>query len=241
MNTRDQSICLWLVPFFGVLFLLGLAIFPGLFPPLSPTMGAEEVAAFYRENVAGIRTTMILFNVIGIGFIPFFMVIVVQMMRMGNPSRAFAYSYLSAAASGGTLFALADLAWLNAVARPDRDPQLTLLLNDLAWLSLVTPVGFIITQNLCLALGIYMDARPRPVFPRWVAHFNIVTALLMVPGAFAIVYTTGPLAWDGSLSFGLRMGTFALYIAVMFFVTRSAIRQQAEEERGVGLGLQAIA
>jgi hypothetical protein len=36
---------------------------------------------------------------------------------MGNPSRAFAYSYLSAAASGGTLFAIADLAWLNA-ARP---------------------------------------------------------------------------------------------------------------------------
>lgn len=226
VSTRDQRICLGLVPLFGALCLIGFAIFPGFFPPLSPTMTAEQVAAFYRGHVGEIRASMILLNVIGIGFIPFFMVIVVQMMRMANPSRAFAYSYLAAAASGGTLFALADLAWLNAAARPDRDPQLTMLLNDLAWFSFTTPVGFIITQNLCLALAIYMDAHPEPVFPRWVGHFNIVTALLMVPGAFALLYKTGPLAWDGVLSFWLRIATYALYIGVMFFVVRSAINRQ---------------
>lgn len=231
MNTRDQSICLWLVPAFGLLFLIGFSIFPGFFPPLSPTLSAEQVAAFYRDNVTQIRASMILLNVIGIGFIPFFMVIVVQMMRMANPSRAFAYSYLSAAASGGTMFALANLAWLNAVARPERDPQLTMLLNDFAWLALVTPVGFIITQNLCLALGIYMDARTKPVFPRWVGHFNVVTALLMAPGAFALLHQTGPLAWDGALSFGLRIGTYAVYVIVMFFVVRATIQEQAVEEQ----------
>ena len=67
-----------------------------------------------------------------------------------------------------------------------------MLLDDLAWFSLITPVGFIVAQNLCLALSIYMDARPKLVFPRWVGHFNIATALLMVPGAFALVYETGP-------------------------------------------------
>jgi len=226
MNTRDQRICLGLVPLFGALFLIGCTIFPGFFPPLSPTMSADEVAAFYRDHVGQIRASVILFNLIGIGFIPFFMVIVVQMMRMGNPSRAFAYSYLAAAVSGGTLFALADLAWLNAAARPDRDPQLTMFLNDLAWFSFTTPVGFIITQNLVLALAIYMDALPEPVFPRWVGHFNIVSALLMVPGAFALLYKTGPLAWDGALSFWLRISTFTLYIAVMFFVVRTAISRQ---------------
>ena len=229
MNTSDQRICLGLVPFFGVLVLIGFAVFPGFFPPLSPAMSAEQVAAFYREHVGEIRASMILLNVVGIGFIPFFMVIVVQMMRMGNPSRAFAYSYLSAAASGGTLFALADLAWLNAAARPDRDPQLTMLLNDLAFFSFTTPVGFIIAQNLCLALAIYMDARPDPVFPRWVGHFNIVSALLMAPGAFALLYKTGPLAWDGVLSFWLRITTYALYVAIMSIVVRAAIKRQASE------------
>ena len=233
MNTRDQRICLGLVPFFAGLFLIGCTIFPGFFPPLSPTMPAERVAAFYRDHVGQIRGSMILFNLIGIGFIPFFMVIVVQMMRMGNPSRAFAYSYLAAAVSGGTMFALADLAWLNAAARPDRDPQLTMLLNDLAWFSFTTPVGFIITQNLVLALAIYTDARKEPVFPRWVGHFNIVSALLMVPGAFALLYKTGPFAWDGVLSFWLRIATYTLYIAVMFFVVQRAINRQVAREKHV--------
>jgi len=240
VNTRDQRICLGLVPLFGALFLVGFTIFPGFFPPLSPTMTADQVASFYRDHVGEIRAGLILLNIIGIGFIPFFMVIVVQMMRMRNPSRAFAYSYLSAAASGGTLFALADLAWLNAAARPDRDPQLTMLLNDLAWFSFTTPVGFIITQNLVLALAIYMDALPEPVFPRWVGHFNIVCALLMVPGAFALLYKTGPFAWDGALSFWLRISTFTLYIAVMFFVVQRAIsRQVAREEQGLAEAVSA--
>jgi hypothetical protein len=226
VNTRDQRICLGLVPVFGALVLIGFATFPGFFPPLSPAMTADQVAAFYRDHVGQIRASMILLNVIGMGFIPFFMVIVVQMMRMGNPSKAFAYSYLSAAASGGTLFALADLAWLNAAARPERDPQLTMLLNDLAFFSFTAPVGFIITQNLCLALAIYMDVLPEPVFPRWVGHFNIACAVLMVPGAFALLYKTGPFAWDGVLSFWLRIATYALYVGVMFFVVRAAIHRQ---------------
>src|SRR5215472_1684399 len=230
MNTTDQRICLWLVPGFGALLMLAFGIFPGFFPPLSPTLSAEEVATFYRNNVGRIRASSVVFNVCGIMFIPFFMVIVVQMQRMANPSRAFAYSYLSAAASGATLFALADLAWLIAAFRPERDPQLTMLLNDLAWMAFVTPVGFILAQNLCLALGIYMDAQPRPVFPRWVGHFNIAAALLMTPGAFALMFMTGPLAWDGALAFGLRVGTYVLYLAVMFFVVRTAINRQAMEE-----------
>jgi len=230
MSTRDQRICLALVPVFGALFLIGFTIFPGFFPPLSPTLSAEEVATFYRNHVGQIRTSMILLNLIGVGFMPFFMVIVVQMMRMGNPTRAFAYSYLAAAVSGGTMFALADLAWLNAAARPDRDPQLTLLLNDLAWFSFTTPVGFIITQNLCLAVAIYLDGLREPVFPRWVGHFNVATAVLMVPGAFALLYKTGPFAWDGLLSLWVRIATYTLYVAVMFFVVRAAIRRQVTRE-----------
>lgn len=227
MNVTDQRICVWLVPVFGALLLLAMALFPGFFPPSSPQSSANEVADLYRENVGRIRASMILFNVCEVTFIPFFMVIVVQMQRMANPSRAFSYSYLSAAASGATLFALADLAWLIAAFRPERDPELLLLLNDFAWMAFITPVGFVIAQNVCLALGIYLDASPEPVFPRWVAHFNVATALLMAPGAFALMFRSGPLAWDGILSFWVRNGAYVLYVVVMFFVVRAAIERQA--------------
>jgi hypothetical protein len=74
-----------------------------------------------------------------------------------------------------------------------------------------------------------MDARSKPVFPRWVGHFNLLTAVLMTPGAFALMFRDGPLAWDGSLAFGLHLGTYGVYIAVMFFVVRSALNSQARE------------
>lgn len=228
MNINDQRICLWLVPVFGCLLMIAAVSF--LIPPSSPLLSAQEVANFYRENVAQVRASTVLFNVCGIMFIPFYMVIVVQMQRMANPSRAFAYSYLSAAASGATMFALADLGWLIAAFRPERNPQLTQLLNDMAWMAFVTPVGFILAQNLVLALSIYMDAGHKPIFPRWVAHFNVFTALLMVPGAFALMHKEGPLAWDGLLAFWARIGTFVAYIAVMFFVVRAAVNQQERDQ-----------
>ena len=230
LSLTDQRICLWLVPGFGALLVLAFFLFPGFLPPLSPTLTAQEVADFYRANFARIRASMLIFNLCEVTFIPFYMVIVVQMQRMATPSRAFSYSFLSAAASGATLFALADLAWLIAAFRPERDPEQLLLLNDLAWMAFVTPVGFIIAQNFCLALAIYMDARAEPVFPRWVGHFNIVTALLMAPGAFALMHMKGSLAWDGFWAFWARTGAYALYVAVMFFVVRSALDRQAREE-----------
>ena len=88
----------------------------------------------------------------------------------------------------------------------------------MAWFFFIAPVGTIIVQNLCLALSIYLDARPDPIFPRWVAHFNIAIAALLVPSAFSILYTSGPLAWNGVLSFTLRLSVFAVYIVVMFIV-----------------------
>ena len=233
MNLRDQWICLWLVPVFGVVLAVAFCI-SGFVPPLSPLLSADQVADFYRTHLEQIRAGMITVNLCGIMFIPFYMVIVVQMQRMGTPSQAFAYAYLSAAASGQAIFLMGDLFWSVAAFRPERDPQLTLMLNDLAWMAFVSPVGFIMAQNTFLALGVYMDARPNPVFPRWVGHLSLLVALSMLPGAFSLMYKSGPFAWDGALAFDLRFGAFAAYMIVMFFVVRSALTVQGREALPAG-------
>src|SRR3546814_13024748 len=100
-----------------------------------------------------------------------------------------------------------------------------------AWFFFTAPVGAIIVQNLCLATSVYLDTRADPVFPRWVAHFNIAIAALMIPSAFSLLCKTGPLAWDGSLSFTLRLGTYAVYVPVMFLVLlRVGSRQHEDAE-----------
>jgi membrane protein implicated in regulation of membrane protease activity len=85
-------------------------------------------------------------------------------------------------------------------------------------------------------MAIYLDARPEPIFPRWVAPFNIAIAVAIAPAAFAAVFQTGPLAWNGFISFWLRIVSYGLYIVVMFFVLRGAIKRQEEQEDAVELG-----
>lgn len=230
MNTRGQRILLWTTPVAGLLFLCAYWLFPGFAPPMSPTMTPEEVAAYFRDNLEAFRGVVIFCNLIGASLVPLFAIIAVQMIRVINSSPVFAYAYIISAGLALTSFVLADYAWGVALFRPDRDPQLISLLNDMAWFFFIAPVGCLVVQNLCLAASIYLDARSEPVFPRWVAHFNILTALCMVPGAFAILYKTGPLAWDGSLAFDLRLLTFAVYVAVMFLVLLRVVDRQVADE-----------
>ena len=84
-NIKTQLISLWCVPIFGAALLVAFVAFPGFFPPMSPDMPADQVAAFYRDNAAMIRFSMITFNLCGIMLLPLFMVIVVQMKRMATP------------------------------------------------------------------------------------------------------------------------------------------------------------
>lgn len=232
MAPNVQRVSVWVSVFFGVLMLVAFVSFPGFFPPMSPRLSADQLATFYRHHQAMIRFSMILFNLCGLGLMPFFMVIVYQMKRMGTPTQVLAYGYLSAVVSGATLFAIADLFWLIAAFRPERDPQLTLLLNDFAWIVFTAPVGMIVAQNLCLALAVHLDARPDPVLPRWVAPFAVLTGLAMLPAACAAAVTTGPLAWNGAISFWLRIAAYSLFVMVMFSVLRGAIaREEAEESR----------
>lgn len=221
---------LWSAPVAGALFLIAYLLFPGFSPPMSPEMTPEEVAAFFRENLAAMRGVVVYVNLIGGIMVPLFAVIVVQMLRVVNSSPVFAYSYLICVAVGMTAFILADFSWGVALYRPDRDPQLISLLNDMAWFFFIAPAGLLFIQNLCLAGAVYLDARPEPVFPRWVAHFNVVTAFLFLPSALSILHKSGPFAWDGSLSFSLRLGTFAAYVAVMFFVLLGVVKRQVETE-----------
>lgn len=233
-NIKTQLVSLWTAPVIGLILLVAFLAFPGFFPPMSPTMSADEVAAFYADNTAMIRFSMVTFNLCAIMLLPFFMVIVVQMKRMTTQSHALAYCYLTAVVSGATIFALADIFYLVAAFRPERSPELLLLLNDMAWITLVAPVGMLVAQNLLLGLAVYLDTGPRggpnPVFGRWVGHFAVVTGLAMAPAAAAAVFRTGPLAWDGAISFWLRLVAIVAFIAVMFVVLRKTLHRQAIEE-----------
>ncbi|OMC37359.1 hypothetical protein A5740_05080 [Mycobacterium sp. GA-1841] len=238
-NIKAQWVSLWTGPAVGAVLLAAFLAFPGFWPPMSPTWSAQQVAGFYADHTAWIRLSQVTFNLCGILILPFFMVIVVQMKRMKTQSHVFAYCYLTAVVSGATIFALSNIFFLVAAFRPARNPELVMLLNDLAWIVFVAPVGMVVSQFVLLAVAVYFDNGPEPVFPRWVGHYSLATAIAMVPAAGAAVFQTGPLAWDGVLSFWLRNGAFAVFVIVMFFVLRRAVLRQAVQEGVTAPGIPA--
>jgi len=227
-----EWILLWTLPVLGILWISAFLLFPGFVQPMSPTLSAEEVAAFYRDpgNLPRIRYSMILFNWFAVGLIPILALIVLQIRRMAHRTPIFSYAIIACAAGGPTIFLMANLFWLLAAFRPARDPELTLLFNDLAWVTFSTQVGFLIAQSVILALAIQLDRQARPVFGRWVAHFNLVIAALLVPAAFAGAAMTGPIAWDGLLTFWVRNIAIGAWIVVMAAVLGRAIRRQRAED-----------
>ncbi len=229
-----ELILLWTLPATAILWISAFLLFPGFAPPMSPTLTADQVAAFYRDpaHLPEIRYSMILFNWFGVSLIPILTLIVMQIRRMAHRTPIFSYAMLGCVAGGPALFLVANVCWLLAAFRPERSPELTQLFNDFAWITFTILVPFLIGQSVILALAIYFDDQPQPVFSRWVAHFNLLVAAALVPAAFVGVALSGPLAWDGVLSFWLKNIAIAAWIVVMGVVLGQAVyRERAEYRR----------
>ena len=234
-RTDGEWILFWTLPAVALIWISAFFLFPGFVHPMSPTMSADEVAAFYRDpqNLSRIRYSMILFNWFCVGLIPILMLLVMQMRRMAHRTPILSYCMLACAAGGPVIFLLADLFWLLAAFRPERAPELTQMFNDLAWFTFTIQVPYLIMQSVLLALAIYWDRQDEPVFKPWVAHFNLLVAAALAPAAFTGLALGGPMAWDGALPFWVKNLAIAIWIVVMGVVLGQAIRRQRVEE-GVG-------
>jgi hypothetical protein len=229
-NLRAQQVLLWSSPFVAVILLILFVAFPGFRPPMSPDLTALEVQQFYADHRAEVLFSMVGFNLCGILIVPFQVLIMTQMARMRSQSHVFAFSYLTAIVAGATLFALSNIFFAVAAFRPEQDPNNLQLLNDLAWITFITPMGMTVGELALLALAIFFDKVDHPVMPRWVAWYSLATAAVIAPAALAAVFTDGPFAWNGLISFWARNLSYAAFCIVMFFVIRTALDRQARED-----------
>jgi len=226
-----ELILLWTLPVTAVIWISAFLLFPGFTHPMSPAMTAAQVAAFYRDpgNLSRIRSSMILFNWFTPALIPLLMLIVMQVRRMAHRTPILSYCLVACSAGGPAIFLVADLFWLLAAFQPARDPQLTVMFNDLAWMTFTTAVPFLIGQSLFIALAVYLDRPDRLVFRRWVALFNIVVAAALVPAAFSGLALSGPMAWNGLLPFWVKNVAIAAWIVVMGVVVgRNIYRERVD-------------
>lgn len=200
-------------------------LFPGFVPPVSPRASAEEVAEFYRQDLSRVRYSMILFNWFGVALIPIVLLIAERMRHMAHRTPVLRYCVIGVAGGAPIVFLTSTVFWLLAAFRPDRSPELTLLTNDLAWITFTCGVPFLVALFVFIALAILWDDQPQPVFPRWVAWFNVATTVAVAPAAFAGLTKDGVFAWDGVVSFWVKNIAFLLWIMVMAVALRPAMQR----------------
>jgi hypothetical protein len=237
-----ELILLWTLPITVIIWIAAFFLFPGFNPPMSPKLSAEQVAAFYRDpaHIPQIRYSMILFNWFGVCLVPILTLIALQIRRMAHRTPIFSYAMLGCVAGAPTLFLVANVCWLLAAFRPERSAELTQLLNDFAWITFTILVPFLIGQSVILAVAIYFDDQPRPVFSRWVAHFNLLVAAAFAPAAFVGLSLSGPLAWDGVLSFWVKNVAIGIWVVVMGAVLGQTVYRERAQIQRRGAELESV-
>ncbi|MDT5390662.1 MAG: hypothetical protein QOE04_4303, partial [Mycobacterium sp.] len=109
-----------------------------------------------------------------------------------------------------------------------RSPELTMTLNDIAWLLFITPIAPFIIQNVAIGVAILNDKRQ--TLPRWVGYVNFWIAFSFIPDPLAFFFHSGPFAWRGIFIFWLALTTYSVFLVVMGLTLRKAIRESADPD-----------
>ncbi len=228
MSKLGQKICTFCGPIGFAAFGIGVWPLAHFLPPLSPSAGAEEIAAIYRGNQLGILFGAA-FLMLGVSLLmPFFAQWAVLMKRMEGDNAPYTFTQLVCAAFVSVLFFTPAIFWSVAAFRPERSAESIQLINDISWIMLVVPAfpGFV--QLMSIGLAVLGDRKPAPVMPRWVGFACIWVAILFVPACLVAVFKTGPFAWNGLLAFWIPAGITGLWANGMVLPMLKAINQQPE-------------
>jgi hypothetical protein len=235
MTRRTEMYCA-LSSIVGIVILLvGIWPIAGLLPVPSPNYSAQQIADFYRTDTVRLRVGLFVVLIGVFSYGPLCVAISRRMRRMSPRQSALASVQLSAATVGWVFLFLPFLIMSATAYRPQRAPEITQGMNDIAWFVLVMDFVPFCVQYVAIAIAVFADRSPVPVFPRWVAYLNLWVVVLFIPTGVITFFKTGPLTYGGILGFYIPLAVFAVWLVAMpYAVTRHLQREAQEEADGVG-------
>jgi len=216
------------------LYLIGFICIARFIPPPSPALTGEQLVAMYTERALPIRIGLWIACLAAAFLGPYFAVISTQMRRIEGPHSA---PLASTQVTLGVLaifeFILPQMLWQTAAYRAGRSPDSVQTLTDAGWLCYIGITSTFLVQLSAIGVAILLDRRERPLFPRWVGYYSIMTGMMIMPGSLCVFFHEGPFIWSGLFGWWIPLIAFSGWFPVMTWALWTAIG--APDERGTAL------
>lgn len=211
----------------GVLFVAGFFV-AGFFPPPSPNLSPDEVAALIDRDRTSIRIGIVICLASCTLLMPFFTAFTIQMLRIERGRPILAYTQLALGALATIEFVIPYVFMLASTFREDQDPGVTQALYDLSWFFFLGVISTFVLQLALFGIAVLTDVRSTPIFPRWLGYLNLWLALLFTPASTLVFFKTGPLAWNGAFVWWVPVSAFLLWFVPNFVCLLRAVDQDDE-------------
>lgn len=232
MLEKHQRWCIWaglaFIPLFGGAFLA-----MGWVPPPSPDLSAEEIAAIFEDDRRLIQVCMWVLTAAA-PLLAFYSAAMAHQCRMIVGPSTMVMIQVICAACLVLEFIIPQMVWQTAVFRTGKSAETIQTLNDQAWLLYLGVVGTAMVQMVLFALCVLSDPREEPLVPRWSAYLNLWAAVGVLSGGLIVFAHTGPIAWDGVLSWWIVVSSFFVWILTTSIVMLRASRRVELEQGGGG-------
>lgn len=232
INGKKQKVLIWLGLAMSVFYGFAFLQLMHLFPPPSPSLGATEVAQLYLHANLQFRIGVVVMILSGAFYLPWSIVIAIQMAREEKGVPVCAIIQVVASAIGAWVFAFPAVMFGVCAFTADRAPEITLLMHQFAWLTFVTTGTWTLFQALPITV-LALSSNKKPVqhsaFPRWFGWLTLWVNLIAEIATGAQLFNSGPFSWNGMMAFYLPLGAYAVWIGSMLVLLLRAIgRQQAD-------------
>jgi len=224
---RTQVLMAWCGPLFTVCLFGGWGLVGGFIPLVPATDSATQVAGHYANHqtlhLVGLTVAM----AGAFLTLPFSLVVSLQLRRAERGFPVMAVLQFASGIIVTMVLTVPIVFFMVGSFRPERSPDVTLLMNDLSYILLIIPWPPVVGQLVAIAVAALRDRSPQPVFPRWVAWFSLWLAFLVLPATLIAFFKDGVFAWTGLIGFWVPAAAFGAWYLVMTWVVLRAVGQES--------------